>query len=325
MPRFHRKVLIPAFVRRRLLHAGKIEVMAATPSLQADAQPRTIDRRTRARFVRMLKAFSASEVGGRARWLFAVLLVLLLVINGLNVLNSYVGRDFMTALERRETSRFIRQAFAYVGVFAFSTAAAVFLRFREETLALAWREWLSRWAVRRYLKPPVYRRLSDRLIANGEVANPDQRIADDVRAFTATTLSFVLLLLNAAFTVAAFSVVMWSISSPLFVVAVLYAGAGSFLTIVLGRPLVGLNIAQLDKEADFRAELISRPGERRPGGARAPRRAVRSAPPASGRRPRDQLPPDHRREPSVGVLYDRVQLPDPDHPGTRRRPSLHPP
>jgi putative ATP-binding cassette transporter len=186
----------------------------------------------------------------------ACLLLLLVAINGLNVVNSYVGRDFMTALETRATATFIRKAILYVGVFALSTLATVFLRFTEETLALTWREWLSRWAVRRYLRPPVYLRLNDRLIANGEVANPDQRIAEDVRAFTSTTLSFLILLLNGSFTILAFAGVMWSISPPLFGVTVLYSGVGSLLAIRSGRPLVKLNEAQFDKEANFRSELI---------------------------------------------------------------------
>jgi putative ATP-binding cassette transporter len=212
--------------------------------------------RTWDRFGRMLRRFSASEAGGKARWLFTGLLVLLVAINGLNVVNSYVGRDFMTALERRQTSIFVRQAFLYLGVFVLSTVTIVMLRFTEETLALTWREWLSRWAVRHYLRPPVYHRLSDRLIANGEVANPDQRISDDVRAFTTTTLSLLILFLNGSFTILAFSGIMWSISPLLFLVTVLYAGAGSLIAIAWGRPLVRLNASQLDKEADFRGELM---------------------------------------------------------------------
>jgi vitamin B12/bleomycin/antimicrobial peptide transport system ATP-binding/permease protein len=212
--------------------------------------------RTWDRFARMLRRFATSEAGGKARWLFTGLLVLLVTINGLNVVNSYVGRDFMTALERRQTSIFVRQAFLYLGVFALSTLTIVTLRYTEETLALTWREWLSRWAVRHYLRPPVYHRLSDRLIANGEVANPDQRISDDVRAFTSTTLSLLILFLNGSFTILAFAGVMWSISPLLFLVTVLYAGAGSLFAIAWGRPLVRLNAAQLDREADFRGELI---------------------------------------------------------------------
>jgi putative ATP-binding cassette transporter len=49
---------------------------------------------------------------------------------------------------------------------------------------------------------------------------------------------------------------LWSISPQLFVVVVSYAVLGSFLTIALGRALVRLNYDQLDKEANFRADLV---------------------------------------------------------------------
>ena len=57
--------------------------------------------------------------------------------------------------------------------------------------------------------------------------NPDQRIAEDVKAFTATTLSFTLIFLNGTFTVVAFAGVLWTISRLLFVVAVGYAVLGT--------------------------------------------------------------------------------------------------
>src|SRR5262249_3106287 len=97
---------------------------------------------------------------------------------------------------------------------------------------------------------------SDQLRANGEIDNPDQRISEDVRSFTSTTLSFVLLILNGTLTAIAFSGVLWAISRTLFLVALAYAGVGSFLTVVFGYRLVGLNYAQLDREADFRADLV---------------------------------------------------------------------
>ena len=53
----------------------------------------------------------------------------------------------------------------------------------------------------------------------------------------------------------AFAGVLWTISRLLFVVAVGYAVLGSLLTILLGRPLVGLNYRQLDREADLRSAL----------------------------------------------------------------------
>lgn len=211
-----------------------------------------LDRLSWARWVRAIRDFTGSEVGGRARLLFGALLGLLLAINGLNVVNSYVGRDFMTAIERQSMSGFIGMGLLYIGVFAVSTLVAVIYRFAEERLGLLWRHWLTRRLVERYLDGATYYRLRER----AELANPDQRITDDVRTFTATTLSLTLVLLNTTFTILAFSGVMWSISPLLFLVAVAYAALGSGLTIAFGRPLIWLSYNQSDREASLRSELV---------------------------------------------------------------------
>ncbi len=211
-----------------------------------------IDRHFWKRFIQSVKNFLfAEQVGLKARWFFAILFLFLFGINGLNVINSYVGRDFMTAIENRNMSGFIRQALFYLCVFAASTVVAVIHRYTEERLGMLWREWLTRRFIIAYADDRVYYRLK----LKGEVANPDQRIADDVRAYCTTTLSFVLMLMNGTLTVIAFSGVLWSISPLLFAVAVAYASAGTFFTFILGRPLVHLNYDQLDKEANFRASL----------------------------------------------------------------------
>jgi len=211
-----------------------------------------ITRLAWSRFGRAVKDFASCEVGWRARGLFGLLIALLVLFNALNVLNSYVGRDFMMAVSNRDSARFIRQAIAYLAVFGASTLVGAFSSFSEQRLGLLWREWLTRQLLGAYLHRRAYYRLS----AAGVLTNPDERIAEDVKAFTATTLSFVLMLSNATVTVVAFSGVLWSISRTLFGVALLYAASGSALTVLFGRRLVWLSYNQLDKEADFRANLV---------------------------------------------------------------------
>ncbi|MBC2801583.1 ABC transporter ATP-binding protein/permease [Rhizobium ruizarguesonis] len=207
---------------------------------------------TAVRFVRAVKVFMTSEVGGKAALMFAGLVALFLALSGLNVANSYVGRNFMTAIANRQTPEFMRQAIFYIGVFAAFTIVAVVSRFIEERLALLWREFLTRRAVSLYLADRAYYHLD----VSGQLTHPDQRIAEDMRVFTVTTLSFILMILNSSLTIIAFSGVLWSISPLLFAVAVVYAACGSYLTIALGRPLIKLNYDQLDKEASFRSGLI---------------------------------------------------------------------
>ena len=205
-----------------------------------------ITRETWQRLRQTIVAFATSEVRWRAHGWFAALVLSMLAISGLNVVNSYVGRDFMTAIERRDHAGFLHQALLYVVVFAASTFVAVLARFAEERFGLLWRGWLTGRLVHQYVKDRVYLRL----IEAGTLSNPDQRITEDVRTFVQMTVSLFLMFSNGALTVIAFSGVLWSISRPLFVVGVVYAAVGSLLTVWLGRPLIGLNYEQADREGD---------------------------------------------------------------------------
>jgi putative ATP-binding cassette transporter len=204
------------------------------------------------RLVAAIGTFARSEVGWRAKLMFAAIVALLLGANGLNVANSFVNRNLMSAVEERHIVEFVRQAQFTLAVFAGSTIVAVLARFAEERLGLLWRAFVTDRCIATYMAGGTYYRLAK----SGELENPDQRIAEDVRAFTATTLSLVLMATNSAFTILSFSGVLWSISPLLFVISIVYAALGSYLTIKLARPLVKLNSDQLDREASFRSALI---------------------------------------------------------------------
>jgi putative ATP-binding cassette transporter len=214
--------------------------------------PAGIDRRILRRFAASVWSFLNSEVRGRA-WTFVGLLVgFALAINGLNVVNSYVGRDFMTAIVQKDQPLFVREAILYILVFGASTAVAILYRFTEERFGIFWRVWLTDRVVRRYMADRTYYRMKEQ----EGVENPDQRIADDIRTFTTTTLSFALMFMNGVLAAVSFSGVLWTISPLLFGVAVGYALLGTLTAIYLGKPLVGLNYRQSDLEANFRADLI---------------------------------------------------------------------
>src|ERR1041384_1497292 len=167
----------------------------------------SLDRKILRRLFIVMGRMLSSEIGTPVKLRFLGILVLLVGINALNVLNSYVGRDLMTAVEQRSAERFLTNTLLWLSVFLALTLAAVLLRFIEERLALLWRDWLTRTLIDGYLQGGLYLRLKER----GGIDNPDQRIRDDARAFTATTLSFMLMLLNALFGIVAFSGVLWSI------------------------------------------------------------------------------------------------------------------
>ncbi len=86
---------------------------------------------------RTIAAFAASDVGRHAVRLSIALVALMLGISAMNVVNSYVGRDFMTSIEQRDSASFVYMSLVYGGVFAVSTVLAVLFRFCEERLGCA--------------------------------------------------------------------------------------------------------------------------------------------------------------------------------------------
>ena len=198
------------------------------------------------------KAFFVSPMRWRAAGALGAIIALLLTLNALNVANSYVGRNFMTAIALRDRGQYLRFAILYLGVFAASAATEVSQQFVQDRLALTWRDWLTRHLIDRYLSGHTF----DRISAKKDIDNPDQRIAEDVHTFTSTLLSFVVMITNSAITTIAFAGVLWSISPILLFTAIVYAAVGSAFTVLLGYRLVGLNNLQLKKEADLRYGLI---------------------------------------------------------------------
>ena len=201
---------------------------------------------------RIVLPFFRSEQRFRARGLLLVLILFSLAVAGVSVLMSYASRDVMSALAERREGDWTRALWRWLGTFALAIPLAGFYRYAEERLALLWRQWMTHHLIKRYF----FRRAYYHLRGSEDVDNPDQRIAEDVRNFTAILLSLLLIVLNSAMTLVAFFGVLWSISLPLVGVLFGYAVIGTGLTALIGGRLVGLNYRQYQREADFRYGLI---------------------------------------------------------------------
>lgn len=204
------------------------------------------------RFVSVAKPFWFSDQKKSARILLAVLLLLMLAVNGLNIVINFVGGDFMTALSEKNAPKYWQMLFMYGSVFVIGTPIVVFYSWVQQKLSIKWREWLTDYFLARYLKDRNFYKLS----SNSEIDNPDERIAADVSAFTTGALSFLLVILGSVITLISFTGILWSISVPLVAVLLLYATAGTVATVWFGKRLIGLNFIKLRREADFRFGLI---------------------------------------------------------------------
>jgi vitamin B12/bleomycin/antimicrobial peptide transport system ATP-binding/permease protein len=187
------------------------------------------------------------------QWAFLGLLLLLsLSVSGMNVLISYVGNFFTTALSERDVPTFWRFFFVYAAVFVVATPITAFYPYVRDLLGLRWRDWMTQKFLGRYFDNRAYYEIN----FEQDIDNPDQRISEDIKSFTSTSLGFLLLFLTSAIDVVAFTGILWSLSRFLAVFLVAYAIIGTLVAALIGRRLIMLNFNQLRREADFRYGLV---------------------------------------------------------------------
>ena len=184
--------------------------------------------------------------------LLALLLLFSIMVSGLNVVLSYVVRFIETALVGKEVSTFWLFLGVFGAVFVIGTPVVVIYRYCQELLGVYWREWLTDNFLQRYLQNRAYYQIN----AQKQIDNPDQRLAEDIKSFTSTSLIFLLIILDSVITLVSFVGILWAISSSLSVVLIGYALFGTVVTVLIGRRLIGLNYNQLQREADFRYGLV---------------------------------------------------------------------
>lgn len=198
--------------------------------------------------------FFRSKVKGKGKaWvLLGILLFLSMTISGFNVIISYVGRFFMTALSSKDEPTFWRFLYVYGCVFVVAIPLSSIFPWIQKYLGVIWREFMTENLLEKYFKNRAYYELT----ANSAIDNPDQRISQDIQTYTANSLSFLLIILNSVIDIIAFTGILYSISKLLSGVLFIYATVGTVITIIIGKKLVGLNYKQLQKEANFRYGLI---------------------------------------------------------------------
>jgi len=203
-------------------------------------------------FWNMAAPFFRDEDDKTGRNLLIGVIGLTLLNSGVSVAFSYIGRDFWTALSNKNPEEFYLMLQKFMAALVAGVPVTVFYKFQRDKLALGWREWMTRRIMAIYYANRTYYALE----ASREVDNPDQRIAEDVRAFTKYSLDLLITLLTSVIDLVSFSGILFSIYPQLFGAILAYAGVGTVVTTQLGRQLIGLNFGQLQREADFRYSLM---------------------------------------------------------------------
>jgi putative ATP-binding cassette transporter len=200
---------------------------------------------------------------------------LLLAVIALNLGNVYINvrinawnNAFYNALQAFNSGELFRQLGTFCILVAFAIAMSVYALYLKQMLQIRWRRWLTHRYLGAWLADHAYYQLQLRDTTD----NPDQRIAEDLNQFTAYLLSLSLGLLTSVVSLVSFLVILWGLSGsaeiplgkwgtvhiPAYLVwaALFYAGAGTWLTVKIGQPLVPLNVARQRFEANFRFSLV---------------------------------------------------------------------
>lgn len=212
-----------------------------------------IDYRLWQRFRTIAAPYWQQDEKWQARGLLALLVLLLLGQTGFAVLFNLLTGEFTSALAARDEDRFWTAILECLAILVVAVPIYAFYYYVRDKLGLFWRRWLTRSFLGSYFDHRAYYELN----ANSEIDNPDQRIAEDINTFTQRSLYFLLVLVGAVLQLIAFSGVLWSISTELVYFLLIYAIAGTAVTLlVFGKVLIGLNFYQLKREANFRFSLV---------------------------------------------------------------------
>jgi vitamin B12/bleomycin/antimicrobial peptide transport system ATP-binding/permease protein len=231
--------------------------------------------------------FTRSDERRTAWALLAAVIAMQLMLVGMNVVLSFWGNAFFNSLQEKDWNSFISLLLTwkvtpsgilpgFCGVAALYILIAVYRIYLTQWLQIRWRRWMTKNFLDAWLGERAYYRISLLKPGAGSTGteNPDQRIAEDLRAFIGDSvagergiLSLGVDLMSNVVTLFSFIAILWTLSGPLTVfgftipgymvwVALLYSAVGTVATHFVGRPLAILNFMKQRAEADFRFSLV---------------------------------------------------------------------
>ncbi|CAH0533203.1 Inner membrane ABC transporter ATP-binding protein YddA [Vibrio stylophorae] len=217
-------------------------------------------------FAQLAKPYWLSRASVWSWLIFAATVALSLLLVQVTVTLNLWNKEFFDALAALDGPLIYDLLVKFIGIVALIVVMKVYAKWLQQWVEIRWRSWLTERLVSRWMSQQNFYHLT----LTGEPDNPDQRIAEDIKLLTTDTLELILGLIKSVATLAAFSVILWNLSSgfllPLFDdikisgyllwLALIYSVLGAFVTHFFGRKLHRLFYQQQKREANFRAKLL---------------------------------------------------------------------
>ncbi|MER9875120.1 ABC transporter ATP-binding protein/permease [Mesorhizobium sp. M0195] len=213
-------------------------------------------------------ALTSSPVRKQLLWA-AIGIVAVIVASSIGqVLLNRWNQPFYDALARRDMPAFLHQLLVFAGIAGGLLLFNVGQTWLDQMIRLKLREALTLDLIGEWMRPARAFRLAH---AGAIGVNPDQRLQQDVAHLSDLSTGLGIGLLQSCILLASFVGVLWSLSSgfvfhigshslaiPGYMVwaAILYAGTASWLSWLVGRPLIRFNNDRYTREAELRSSVV---------------------------------------------------------------------
>ena len=189
------------------------------------------------------------------------------------ILSNQWQREFFDSIEQRQSSLFVTLIFSFLMIAALQVAVIIANNLVSWTLSIRWRNWLTNWYMDRWFARDRFYEI-ERLRM---IDNPDQRIAEDIKAFTLVTqgnslVGIAIGLIGSLVSAVSFGYILLQTSGPLTIpiagyeislpggdliwFSILYVLVGSVVITWIGKPYIRRRMREQHYEADFRSNLI---------------------------------------------------------------------
>lgn len=214
------------------------------------------------------QALAASPVRRTLLFCCAAMVAVILLTAGGQVLLNRWNQPFYDALQRRDLPDFLHQLVVFAGIAGGLLVLNVGQTWLNQMIRLRQREALTLDLIDQWMRPNRAFLVAK---AGAIGVNPDQRMQEDAGHLADLTTDLGVGLLQATILLASFIGVLWSLSSgfvfhvgghalavPGYMVwaAFLYAGSASWLSWLVGRPLIQQNGEHYAREAELRFSMM---------------------------------------------------------------------
>ncbi|ESY13080.1 MULTISPECIES: ABC transporter ATP-binding protein/permease [unclassified Mesorhizobium] len=243
--------------------------MADQPDKSATAQPVTVEASSlRDQVATIKRALIGSPVRKWLVWTSVGIMAVIVATSIGQVLLNRWNQPFYDALARRDMAAFLHQLMIFAVIAGTLLLLNIAQTWLNQMIRLKLREALTLDLIDQWMRPARAFRLAN---AGAIGVNPDQRMQQDAAHLSDLSTDLGVGLLQSFILLVSFVGVLWQLSSgfvfhingwslaiPGYMVwaAFLYAGIASWLSWLVGRPLIRLNSDRYTREAELRSGMV---------------------------------------------------------------------